>query len=79
MVQYFSIHMEQNLINDDLIRRLCASHGQALSQQQFVQSELLAPGKHAFYLHTFIVATSFVTDELRLLKSGYITTVAIMR
>ena len=57
MVQYFSIHMEQNLINDDLIRRLCASHDQALSQQQFVQSELLAPGKHTFYLHTFIVAT----------------------
>ncbi|KAI0233832.1 WD repeat-containing protein 81 [Lamellibrachia satsuma] len=37
------IHMEQNLINDDLIRRLCASHDQALSQQQFVHTELLTP------------------------------------
>ncbi|XP_064623672.1 WD repeat-containing protein 81-like [Lineus longissimus] len=28
------IHMEQNLLNDDLIRRLCASHDEALSKQQ---------------------------------------------
>ena len=74
MVQYFSIHMEQNLINDDLIRRLCASHDQALSQQQFVQGELLSPGKH-----TFIIAASFVTAELRLLRSGCVTTFAIVR
>ena len=30
----FSIHMEQNLINDDLIRQLCAVHDEALSKQQ---------------------------------------------
>ena len=29
----FSIHMEQNLINDDLIRQLCASHDLHLAQQ----------------------------------------------
>jgi len=44
LVQHFSIHMEQNLINDDLIRQLCASHDRALSQQQFVNTELLSPG-----------------------------------
>ena len=44
LVQHFSIHMEQNLINDDLIRQLCASHDRALSQQQFVNTELLTPG-----------------------------------
>jgi len=28
-----SIHMEQNLINDDLIRQLCLLHDQAIAQR----------------------------------------------
>ena len=42
--------MEQNLINDDLIRKLCALHDEAVSMQRM---DKMAKGNYVISFHRF--------------------------